>query len=63
MDGPLILLAGPERIESGWWDGHPVVRDYFVAGNAAQAVLWIYRERLAQIHDLSHVTIEVERTG
>lgn len=47
LDGPLTLLAGPERIESGWWDGHPVARDYFVAGNAAQAVLWIYRERNA----------------
>ena len=29
--GPLKLLAGPERIESGWWDGSDVARDYFVA--------------------------------
>jgi protein ImuB len=44
-DGRLSLLAGPERIESGWWDGHDVTRDYFVASNAAEALLWIYRER------------------
>jgi len=47
LEGPLTLLAGPERIESGWWDGQPVARDYFVASNPAQAVLWIYRERNA----------------
>ena len=43
--GPLSLLAGPERIEAGWWDGQHVARDYFVARNQAQALLWIYRER------------------
>lgn len=47
LEGPLTLLAGPERIESGWWDGEGVARDYFVASNPAQAVLWIYRERNA----------------
>jgi protein ImuB len=46
-DGKLSLLAGPERIESGWWDGHDVMRDYFVASNCADALLWIYRERSA----------------
>ncbi|WP_110670300.1 Y-family DNA polymerase [Salinicola halophilus] len=25
------LLAGPERIESGWWDGNDVRRDYYLA--------------------------------
>lgn len=44
-DGRLTLLAGPERIESGWWDGHDVTRDYFVAANPSEALLWIYRER------------------
>ena len=43
--GPLALLAGPERIESGWWDGNDVARDYFVARNPAQSLFWIYRER------------------
>jgi protein ImuB len=44
-DGPLTLLAGPERIESGWWDGGDVGRDYFVARNPALSRLWIYRDR------------------
>src|SRR5262245_19274997 len=44
-EGPLTLLAGPERIESGWWDGADVTRDYFVARTPAQSLLWIYRER------------------
>jgi len=53
-DGPLALLAGPERIEAGWWDvgdpQRPVVhRDYFVARNPRGQTLWIYRE-LAQPH-------------
>ncbi|TAK66306.1 MAG: DNA polymerase Y family protein [Betaproteobacteria bacterium] len=44
-DGPLKLLAGPERIESGWWDGADVARDYFIARAANEALLWVYRER------------------
>jgi protein ImuB len=43
-EGPLMLLTTPERIESGWWDGHDVAREYFVAANPAQSLLWIYRE-------------------
>jgi protein ImuB len=42
--GPLELLSGPERIESGWWDGADVRRDYYVASDARGARLWIYRE-------------------
>ncbi len=46
--GPLKLMAGPERIESGWWDGGEatgdVRRDYFVACSADTRWLWIYRE-------------------
>jgi protein ImuB len=43
-EGPLTLLTAPERIESGWWDGHDVAREYFIACNRAQSLLWIYRE-------------------
>jgi protein ImuB len=39
-----VLLAGPERIESGWWDGDDVVRDYFIAARGP-ALAWIYRAR------------------
>ena len=47
-EGRLSLVCGPERIESGWWDGHDVARDYFVAATASEAMLWIYRERRPQ---------------
>ena len=43
--GPLKLLAGPERIESGWWDGADMARDYFIARATDEALLWVYRER------------------
>jgi len=43
--GPLILEHGPECIESGWWDGEDVSRDYYVAVNPAGARLWVFRER------------------
>ena len=42
--GPLTLLAGPERIEAGWWDGHVLGRDYYVACNRRGELLWVYRE-------------------
>ena len=41
----LVLEAGPECIESGWWDGHDVARDYYVARNAQGARLWVFRNR------------------
>jgi protein ImuB len=44
--GPLTLLAGPERIESGWWDDALIQRDYFIATDDSDLLLWIYRERL-----------------
>ena len=46
-ENALAILAGPERIESGWWDGDDVKRDYFVAQTPDCATLWIYRERRA----------------
>lgn len=47
--GPLELMNGPERIESGWWDADEqdavgdVQRDYFVARSTRQEWLWIFR--------------------
>jgi protein ImuB len=43
---PLQLLAGPERIETGWWDGDLATRDYFIAQAADASLLWVYRARL-----------------
>ncbi len=42
--GALALLAGPERIDTGWWDGRPVARDYFVAKNPQKEICWIFRD-------------------
>jgi len=39
------LVSGPERIETGWWDGDDVGRDYFVGRNATGEELWLYRDR------------------
>ena len=52
------ILQGPERIESGWWDGKGVARDYYVArtpagrpqgedqgGPSLGARLWVFQER------------------
>ncbi len=46
--GLLTLLAGPQRIEAGWWGGGDcALRDYFLARSEQAGLLWIYRERLA----------------
>ncbi|WP_291013010.1 DNA polymerase Y family protein [Hydrogenophaga sp.] len=56
--GELLLLAGPQRIEGGWWDrietadaeqpGHTrnVTRDYWVALSEHAGVLWVFQTRL-----------------
>jgi protein ImuB len=48
--GPLRLLEGPHRLETGWWDAQPQAagaRDYFIARSDEAGLLWVYRERLA----------------
>ena len=52
--GPLHFLAGPERIESGWWDDHSAHRDYYVARNRRGETLWIYREHQGSKHWFLH---------
>ena len=59
--GPLQLLAGPDRLEAGWWVAdeetaadpaaqpstpEAALRDYFIARSEQAGLLWIYRERL-----------------
>jgi protein ImuB len=46
--GGLILEEGPERIESGWWDGKGVARDYYIARPLHGARWWIFQERQTQ---------------
>lgn len=42
----LALVAGPERIEGGWWDESWVERDYFIARDEENVLLWIFRPRV-----------------
>lgn len=42
-EASLRFLAGPERIESGWWDGEDVRRDYYVVQTHAGQRGWAYR--------------------
>ena len=48
LDGrPLQLLAGPERLETGWWEADGLVlRDYFIAQQPDGALVWVFRQRL-----------------
>ena len=41
-------LQGPERIESGWWDGDDVSRDYYYAQTPQGKRVWLFRERRGQ---------------
>jgi len=38
------LEEGPERIETGWWDGQDCRRDYWIARDRQQRRLWVFRE-------------------
>jgi protein ImuB len=59
--GVLQLLAGPHRVEGGWWDRtiqegdggqetttRQASRDYWVAVSEHAGVLWVFQMRLAQ---------------
>lgn len=43
-DTRVKILAGPERIESGWWDGGDVRRDYYRIETRFGQQGWAYRE-------------------
>lgn len=38
------ILTGPERIESGWWDGRDCRRDYFIVRDSNGSTLWAFHE-------------------
>lgn len=44
LDGALEFEGGGERIESGWWDGRAVARDYFTARNGRGERYWVFRD-------------------
>lgn len=41
-DPGLRVLAGPERIESGWWDGEDVRRDYYIVETSQGQQAWVF---------------------
>jgi protein ImuB len=45
--GAWQLRSEAERIESGWWDGSDVRRDYHTAVDARGQKLWVYRDRVS----------------
>lgn len=45
--GRLKALTSPERIESGWWDGQGIARDYYRMSVPGGAEHWVYRDRVA----------------
>lgn len=40
---PVSLIHGPERIATGWWDSHNIIRDYFIARTPQGRWLWVFR--------------------
>ena len=49
-----LLRSGPERIESGWWDGSDVCRDYYIAQGPDQGLCWIFHDLSAPGHWFVH---------
>jgi protein ImuB len=45
--GALRFFGDVERIETGWWDGGDVGRDYYTVFDIYGVQLWIFRERAA----------------
>ncbi len=45
---PISLISGPERIETCWWAGTDIERDYYIAQETNGSRLWIYRERTGE---------------
>lgn len=41
---PTRVLAGPERIESGWWDDHDQRRDYYIVETRLGQRAWAFVE-------------------
>src|SRR5690606_12637339 len=39
----LDIESGPERVESGWWDGGDVRRDYYLVATGEGQRAWAFR--------------------
>jgi len=42
LRGALRILAGPERMETGWWDGDAIRRDYYIVETEQGQRAWAY---------------------
>ena len=51
---PISIVSGPERIETHWWSGIDVCRDYYTAREHQGSRLWIYREKTGERHWYLH---------
>ena len=51
---PLRVIAGPERLEAGWWNDQAAARDYFIAQGSDASCYWIYLERTAEARWFLH---------
>lgn len=50
----LEILSGPERIETRWWSGADLRRDYYIAREEGGSRLWIYHEKSGHRRWLLH---------
>ena len=41
----VVYSRGPERIETGWWRGQDVQRDYYTVATQKGSRFWIFRRR------------------
>lgn len=41
---PVVMCFGPERIESGWWRGASIRRDYYHIAIETGARFWVFRQ-------------------
>jgi protein ImuB len=46
--GALKLPDRPERLETGWWDGDGIARDYYLAVNPTGIHVWVYQDRRSE---------------
>lgn len=45
QEHPVTYASGPERIETGWWRGPDVRRDYYRVTVASGLQFWVFRDR------------------
>ena len=45
VEHEVVACTGPERIETGWWRGRHVQRDYFRVVSGAGEAFWMFRCR------------------